>query len=118
MSEKDKDYDLEKRASKFARDVRSFAKKLPTNTANIEDIKQVVRSSGSIGANYIEANESISRKDFKHRIKICRKEAKETAYWVKLLVQNNNKKFRKEGKILHNEAIQLVKIFSSILNNS
>ena len=80
-----KRYDLEDRTLAFAKRVRGFVKRLPNSLANIEDGKQVFRSSGSVGANYIEANESLSKKDFALRIKICRKEAKETAYWLKLL---------------------------------
>ena len=79
-----KRYDLEDRTLAFAKRIRDFIKRLPNSLANIEDGKQVVRSSGSVGANYIEANESLSKKDFALRIKICRKEAKETAYWLKL----------------------------------
>ncbi len=73
-----KRFDLEDRTALFARDIRRFIGRLKRTPANIEDIKQVVRSSGSVGANYIEANEALSKKDFKMRIKICRKEAKET----------------------------------------
>jgi four helix bundle protein len=73
-----KEYDLEDRTFIFAKDVRAFVKKIPKTVANIEDTKQVVRASGSVGANYIEANESLSKKDFVVRIKICRKEAKES----------------------------------------
>ena len=68
-----KQYDLEDRTFIFAKDVRAFVKLIPKTLANIEDTKQVVRSSGSVGANYIEANESLSKKDFVMRIKICRK---------------------------------------------
>ena len=71
-------YDLEERTYQFAKDVRLFVKTLPKTVANIEDGKQVIKASGSVGANYIEANESLSKKDFKMRIKICRKEANET----------------------------------------
>ena len=70
-----KQYDLEDRTKDFARRVRRFVSQLPKNTANFEDGKQLVRSSGSIGANYIEANESLSKKDFVMRVKISRKEA-------------------------------------------
>ena len=70
---KPKRYDLEDRNLAFAKKVRAFPKKLQKSTANIEDGKQVIRSSGSVGANYIEANESLSKKDFIMRIKICRK---------------------------------------------
>lgn len=67
-------FDLEERTFQFAKAVRMFVKKIPRTVANIEDSKQVVRSSGSIGANYIEANEALSKADFAYRIKICRKE--------------------------------------------
>jgi len=79
-----KHYDLEERTLEFAKKVRSFIKNLPKTTGNFEDEKQMVRSSGSIGANYIEANEALSKKDFAMRIKISRKEAKETEYWLKI----------------------------------
>ena len=69
-------YDLEGRTFDFAKRVRAFVKQVPMTLANMEDIKQVVRSSGSVGANYIEANESLSKKDFLMRVKICRKEAR------------------------------------------
>ena len=84
-------YDLEERTYQFAKDVAVFIKKIPKTTGNIEYSKQVIRSSGSVGANYIEANESLSKKDFNMRIKICRKEAKETSYWLRLLVETNDK---------------------------
>jgi len=71
-------YDLEERTFVFAQNVRVFAKRIAKTLANIEDIKQIIRASGSVGANYIEANESLSKKDFIMRIKICRKEAKES----------------------------------------
>jgi four helix bundle protein len=76
--ENSKQYDLEERTFKFAQRVRAFVKKLDKTIANIEDGKQLVRASGSVGANYIEANEALSKKDFVMRIKICRKEAKES----------------------------------------
>ena len=75
-----KRYDLEDRTLAFAKAVRSLAKKIPRTIGNIEDGKQLVRASGSVGANYIEANEALSKKDFRMRIKICRKEAKESRY--------------------------------------
>jgi four helix bundle protein len=72
-------YDLEERAFLFAKETREFVKTIPKTAGNIEDVRQLVRSSGSVGANYIEANESVSRKDFLLRIKTCRKEAKESS---------------------------------------
>ncbi|MGM0650681.1 MAG: four helix bundle protein [Bacteroidota bacterium] len=111
-------YNLEERTFQFAKQVRLFKKKLPKNTANIEDSKQLVKSSGSVGANYIEANESLSKKDFIMRVKICRKEAKESAYFLRLIYETNAPEFEKEGIDLHDEAIQLKKIFSSIIEKS
>jgi len=113
---KKRTYDLEDRTRKFAIKVRKFLKKLPKTISNIEDGRQVVRSSGSTGANYIEANEALSKKDFKYRIKICRKEAKESSYWLKIIVANNDSKFSEEGNNLIKEAEELKKIFSSILD--
>ncbi len=76
----DRPYDLEDRTYEFARRVRAFVKQLPRTICNTEDVKQVVRSSGSVGANYIEANEALSKKDFRMRVRISRKESKETRY--------------------------------------
>lgn len=75
-----KKFDLEDRTLAFAKDVRIFIRKLSKNLTNIDDCRQLLRSSGSVGANYIEANEALSQKDFRMRIKISRKEAKESAF--------------------------------------
>lgn len=83
-------YDLEERTFQFTKLVALFCKKLPRTVSNIEYGKQGIRASGSIGANYIEANESLSRKDFIMRMKISRKEAKESAYWLRLLIETND----------------------------
>ena len=112
-----KHYDLEKRTLKFAKEVRFFVKKIPRTIGNIEDGKQVIRSSGSIGANYIEANESLSKKDFVMRIKICRKEAKETEYWL-LLIDIHDAQSEAERVNLVKESVELRKIFGSILEKS
>ena len=111
-------YDLEERTYQFAKDVRFFVKTLPKTIANIEDGKQLIKASGSVGANYIEANEALSKKDFKMRIKICRKEAKESAYFLRLLDETNSLKNFDEAKRLMQEANDLKKIFSSILEKS
>lgn len=84
-----KKYDLEKRTLDFSKNVRCFVRDLPRTISNKEDISQLVRSSGSVGANYIEANESLGKKDFAMRIKIARKEAKESTYWLELLNTNS-----------------------------
>ncbi len=111
-------YELEERTFQFAKAVRLFVKTLPKTTANIEDGKQVVKSSGSVGANYREANESLSKKDFLMRMKISRKEAKESAYWLRLIHETNNLKNANDAQNLRQEANELKKIFSSILNKS
>jgi four helix bundle protein len=111
-------YDLEERTFQFAKSVRLFVKTLPKTIGNIEDGKQVVRASGSVGANYREANESLSKKDFLMRIKISRKEAKESAYWLRLIHEANNLRNADDAKTLIQEANELKKIFSSILENS
>lgn len=113
-----KTYDLEDRTLNFARKVRSFIKQLPKTIGNIEDGKQLVKSSGSIGSNYIEANESLSKKDFVMRIKICRKEAKESRYWLRLIDTSDEMGQEKERKMLENEASELMNIFGSILRKS
>lgn len=112
----DKRYDLEDRTLQFASDMRLFTRKLPKDIANNEDIKQLVRSSGSVGANYIEANEALSKKDFIMRAKISRKEAKESIFWLKLLSVPNN--LSTEHSRLLKEAGELLKILSAILRNS
>lgn len=113
--ENSRQYDLEVRCLKFAKEVRIFIKKLPKTTGNFEDAKQLVRSSGSIGANYIEANESLSKKDFIMRIKIARKEAKETLFWLNLLDTNQDKDLEKECFGLIKECNELKMILSSII---
>jgi len=102
-------YDLEERTFEFAKAVRIFVKTLPHTLANIEDAKQLVRASFSIGANYIEANESLGKKDFLMRIKISRKEAKESAYWLRLINETNNLKNSNEALHLIREAVELKK---------
>lgn len=112
-----KRYDLEERTLKFAKEVIAFVKTIPKTTANVEIVKQVIRSSSSVGANYIEANESLSKKDFVMRIKICRKEAKESIFWFKLIETKTPESERKRKELIE-EATQLVKIFSSIVEKS
>jgi four helix bundle protein len=111
-------YDLEERTFQFAKDVRLFVKTLPKTIANTEDSRQVVKASGSVGANYREANEALSKKDFAMRIKICRKESKESAYWLRLINETNTLKNADEAERLRQEANELKKIFSSILSKS
>ena len=113
-----KQYDLEDRTFNFAQRVRGFVKQLPKTIANIEDGRQVIKSSGSVGANYIEANDSLSKKDFRMRIKICRKEAKESRYWLRLVDTNDDYDLEKEREYLVNESTELMNIFGAILQKS
>lgn len=110
--------ELEERTFKFAERMRDFIKQLPRTISNIEYSKQGVRSSGSQAANYIEANEALSRKDFIHRVRICRKEAKETCLWLRLLETDGSEKLESDRNLLTDEAVVLRKIFSSILDKS
>jgi four helix bundle protein len=118
QKKKTKQFDLEDRTFAFAKRVRAFMKKLRKSTANIEDGKQGIKASGSVGANYIEANESLSKKDFILRIKICRKEAKESRYWLRLVDTYERAELENERMELVTEATELMNIFGSILNKT
>ena len=111
-----KPYDLEDRTFNFAKASRRFVRALPRTIANIEDVKQFVRASGSIGANYIEANEAIGKKDFVMKIKICRRESKESGYWLRLL--DTGEKLEGQRDNLVGEATELMKIFGAIIRKS
>ena len=112
-----KQYDLEERTEQFAKAIIGICKKLPKTTVNMELVSQLIRSAGSVGANYIEANESLSKKDFANRIKICRKEAKESRYWLRLIVTANSE-FEKEISALVQESTEIMNIFGAILKKS
>lgn len=111
-------YDLEERTFQFAKDFTLFVRTLSKTVTNVEYGKQGVRSTGSVAANYIEANESLSKKDFIMRAKICRKEAKESALWIRLLIELNDSKLSQEGTRLLQEANELKKIFSAMIEKS
>jgi four helix bundle protein len=117
QNQNSKQYDLEERTLQFAGSTLGFCKELPKTVINGEIGKQLIRAATSVGANYIEANEALSRKDFLMRIKICRKEAKECGYWLKL-IEVNDSDLGKEREILLKESIELMKIFGSILTKS
>jgi four helix bundle protein len=114
----DKPFDLEERTYLFAKQVRSFLKTLPRTVANQEDGRQLVRSSGSVGANYIEAIESLGKKDRLFRLRTARKEAKESALWLRLLDTGTTQSVEAERDNLLQEARELVKILSSIIRKS
>jgi four helix bundle protein len=108
-----KPYDLEERTAVFAQQSRDLVKRLPRTIGNIEDAKQFIRASGSVGANYIEANESIGKKDFLMKIKTCRREAKESRYWLRLLDVDGDLEDQRQQ--LSAEAQELTNIFGAIL---
>jgi len=110
-----KKYDLEERTFQFAKNVIGYVRKLPRGIPDIELGRQLVRSAGSVGANYIEANESLSKKDFIMRIKISKKEAKETYYWLKLTIPTKNYEHTKIELMCESEELQ--KIFGAIIRN-
>lgn len=107
-------YDLEERTFRFARDTRAFIKVLPKTLANVEDCRQLVKASGSTGANYIEAREAISRRDFAHRVSICRKESKESHYSLRLVDTCDTGPVEQKRKQLVQEAFELTRIFSAM----
>jgi four helix bundle protein len=111
-----KPYDLRDRTLRFAKMVRNYVKNLPKTLSNIEDARQLIKASGSVGANYIEAEEALSRKDFEMRIKISRKEAKESRYWLELAESKEEQIIEKQSLI--REATELTKIFGSIVEKS
>jgi four helix bundle protein len=112
-----KPFDLEERTYLFVRDCRLYIQKLPKTISNIEDGKQLVRSSGSVGANYIEANEKLGDKDLSFRLKIARKEAKESKYWIRLL-EELNPDLNEMSSLLLTEAEELRKILSTIISKT
>ena len=111
-------YDLEERTATFAKAVRAFVQKLPKSITNREDIPQLIRSSGSIAANYIEANDAIGTKDFYKNMRVSRREAKETRLWLSLLDVREKDSLERERLELHEEAHELVLILSSIIKSS
>lgn len=110
-----KPYDLAVRTFRFAQRTRAFVRALPRTVSNAEDVKQLVRSSGSVGANYVEADEALSKKDFVMRIRIARKESKESGYWLRLLDTGEEEALESERQWLINESRELVLIFSAIV---
>jgi len=109
-------YDLEERCFKFAKRVNAYVNNLPRSISNIENGKQLVRSAGSLGANYIEANESLSKKDFVMRVKISKKETKESRFWLSLSEPIDVENQERESLI--RESNELMKIFGAILEKS
>lgn len=114
MNKTQKHFDLEERTLEFGKRIIRLAQALPKNTINIRLIDQIVRAGTSVGANYREANETETKRDFKFRVRICRKE---TVYWLNLIIEANPQ-FTKRIEPLLKESGELVKIFATILLKS
>lgn len=116
-SPKSKSFDLIERTAKFGEEVIDFVRILSRNEIIRPLISQVVRSATSVGANYMEADGAVSRKDFENKIGICRKEAKETMHWLRMLARADSNQ-KESCRKLYKESQELVWIFSSIINKS
>jgi len=112
-----KQYNLEDRTLEFGKRIIRLAKALPKNSINFRLIDQVIRSGTSLGSNYREANETETKKDFQFRMRICRKEGKETIYWLQLITEANPE-LEEKLKLLLQETQELVKIFAAILEKT
>ena len=115
MTISNKKYDLKERTLKFSQDIFNYVRSLEDNEISRVLIKQLVRSGTSVGANYLEADESMSKRDFIHKIYICNKDAKETNYWLKLLATCKGK--NDENERFAKEAREFNLIFSKIIQN-
>jgi len=113
---KTKKYNLEERTLQFAKEIAVFCRKVPRNVTTLPLIDQCLRSGTSVGANYIEANEALSKKDFVNRIRISRKEAKEVRYWL-FLIGDAWSEGEREAALLGSRAKEFVLIFSAMLKN-
>lgn len=109
-----KKYDLEERTGEFGEKILEFAKKIPQNPVTLPLINQLVRSGTSIGANYCEADGAESKKDFRHKIGICKKEAKETKHWLRMIAKAVPE-LTQQARDLWQEAQELTLIFSAII---
>jgi len=116
-NDKNNNFDLEERTAKFGEDIIKFAKRIPKNTITISIINQLIKSGTSVGANYCEADGAESKRDFEHKIGICKKEAKETKHWLRMIA-TAVPELKEESRILWKEAQELTLIFSSSINSS
>ncbi|HLM84193.1 MAG TPA: four helix bundle protein [Candidatus Bathyarchaeia archaeon] len=114
MTKTSENYDLEKRTAKYSEEMIVFVKNLKKDVVNLPLISQLVRSATSVGANYCEANGASSRKDFKNKIYICKKECKETKYWLQIIAKANPD-CKEECRNFWKEAQELTLIFSKII---
>jgi four helix bundle protein len=115
-NKKKKQYDLEKRTAEFGKAIIKFVQGLPDNFVNLPLKSPLVKAGASVGANYMETDGAETKRDFRHKIAICRKEAKETKHWLKMVVEANPSK-KESAEPLWQEAHELTSIFSSIINS-
>jgi len=118
MENREKPRDLEDRTFLFAESVRGFVKRLPRTIGNTENIRQLIRASGSVAANWIEADEALSRKDFLMRVKIGRKEAKESRLFLRLIDTGLTENNGTDRDTLAPEASELTLIFSAMISKN
>lgn len=111
-------FDLEDRLLRFSTRTRDFVKRVPVNLWIREYCRQVIRSSGSVTANYIEANETVGNKDFRYRLRLSRKESKETRLWLQLIDLENKEYLEEMRSELLQEAIEIVYILTSIIGKA
>lgn len=109
-------FDLEERSAKFGEDVIRFAKTIPQNVITMPLINQLIRPATSIGANYSEADDAQSKKDFRHKICICKKEARETKHWLRMLA-TADESLKERARNLWQEAKELNLIFAAIIRS-
>ena len=116
-NDKNPKYDLEERTAKFGESIIGFAKRISKNPVTIPLISQLVRSGTSVGSNYCEADCAESKKDFEHKLGICKKESKESKHWLRM-VSNATPELKEDARNLWQEANELNLIFSAIVNKS
>jgi four helix bundle protein len=116
-AEKSREFDLAERTAAFGEHVIQFSRRIPQNAISSPIVRQLVRSATSIGANYLEADEAGSKKEFRYRISVCRREARETQYWLRIVVASNPN-CKVEARQHWQEARELVLILESIHRKS
>ena len=109
-------YDLEERTARFGETIVRFAKRIPQSPVNRSLIDQLVRAGTSVGANYCEADDAVSKRDFRHKIAVCKKEARETKHWLRM-VATTEEDLKDEARKLWHEAKELHLIFAAILRS-
>ncbi len=117
MTKVETKFDLEERTAKFGENVIKFCKKLPKDSITLPLINQLIKAATSVGANYCEADDAESRRDFKHKIGICKKEARESKHWFRMMAIACEE-YKEEIRIYWQEAKELNLIFNAIINST